>query len=99
VLKEFKQNTWDIANCIYYNRAKFQHEIPCCVGSGKQFGQILEKNETIHAPRSRVLLLSPMTEYKVFQIINLHNSSICTWLHPGNFLNFFEALKFEFFGG
>jgi hypothetical protein len=69
----------DVANYIHYDLAEFQHEIPCCVGSGKKtnFGR---KSDTL--PNMDFLLFFlPRTEYKVFQIRNLQDSTIYSWLH------------------
>jgi hypothetical protein len=35
-------------------------------------------------------------QYKVFHSKNLHSHSVCSWLHPCIFLNFFETLKCQF---
>jgi hypothetical protein len=35
-------------------------------------------------------------QYKVFHSTNLHSHSVCSWLHPCIFFNFFETLKYQF---
>jgi hypothetical protein len=73
----------DVANCIHYDRAIFQYEISCCVGSAKKinwlnFGR--KKIGTIHALRSGFLLFLQRTQYKVFRNKILYNHSACSCL-------------------
>jgi hypothetical protein len=35
-IKVQKKKTWNVANCIHYDLAIFQYEIPCCVGSANK---------------------------------------------------------------
>jgi hypothetical protein len=78
----------------------FQYKIPCCLhrlGKKEKLNKFRKKKLAMFTlPNMVFLLFLPRMEYKIFQIINLHDRSVYSQLHPAFFFDFFKAINLNF---